>query len=73
MGTVDAETSGESDSTEFHVIGDEVSDQTFSYGEHKGKSFSEVAKKYPKYSRKFDGARKTPAWFKEYLEWLKTQ
>eukprot|EP00973_Karenia_brevis_P025047 3453361-Karenia_brevis.AAC.1 len=43
------------------------------YGEHKGKLFSEVAKKYPKYSRKFDGARKIPAYFKEYLEWLKTQ
>eukprot|EP00973_Karenia_brevis_P094214 12421337-Karenia_brevis.AAC.1 len=45
--------------TEFNFLGaDEVTDKKFSYGEHKGRTFSEVAKGYPKYSRKFDGTRK---------------
>eukprot|EP00973_Karenia_brevis_P052752 7331048-Karenia_brevis.AAC.1 len=39
--------------TEFHFIGaDEgTKDKRFSFGEHKGKLFSEVAKEFPKYSR----------------------
>eukprot|EP00973_Karenia_brevis_P014005 1901728-Karenia_brevis.AAC.1 len=60
--------------TEFHFIGsDEIRDKKFSFGEHKGKLFSEVAGEFPKYSRKFDGTKKEriPAYFKEYLEWLK--
>eukprot|EP00973_Karenia_brevis_P053180 7393029-Karenia_brevis.AAC.1 len=53
--------------TEFHFVGtDEVTDKKFRYGEHKSKMFSEVAKGYPKYSRKFDGTEKEkiPAYFK---------
>eukprot|EP00973_Karenia_brevis_P030276 4173862-Karenia_brevis.AAC.1 len=57
--------------TEFHFIGtDEIRDEKFSFGEHKRKMFSEVARDFPGYSRKFDGtkAERIPAYFKEYLE-----
>eukprot|EP00973_Karenia_brevis_P042732 5914146-Karenia_brevis.AAC.1 len=62
--------------TEFHFIGaDEIRDKKFSYGEHKGKMLSEVAREVPGYSRKFDGARseRIPAYFKEYLGRLRVQ
>eukprot|EP00973_Karenia_brevis_P003652 506030-Karenia_brevis.AAC.1 len=50
LASKEVETSGESDSTEFHYIGvdsSEASEPIFAYGEHKGKTFDEVSKKYP--------------------------
>eukprot|EP00973_Karenia_brevis_P039153 5407985-Karenia_brevis.AAC.1 len=37
--------------------------------------FSEVARGFPGYSRKFDGTKseRIPAYFKEYLGWLRVQ